>query len=47
MEKYNRKKENEKEKKNLKNKIDSKIITKKEELDFISNRLKKTEQFKK
>ncbi len=47
MEKYNRKKEKEKEKKNLKNKIDSKIITKKEELDFISNRLKKTEQFKK
>ena len=46
MEKYNRKKEKEKEKKNLKNKIDS-IITKKEELDFISNRLKKTEQFKK
>lgn len=30
----------EKKKKNLKNKIDSKIITKKEELDFISNRKK-------
>ena len=41
-----KRKKKQKDEKNDKNKIDSKIITSKEELDFITNRLKQIDYFK-